>query len=61
MGDHNLIEQLFIPKVKDEIATFSNSRPISKSSCIFKVLDIILNRRLWKELKEGVTSKINVQ
>ena len=46
MGNHNLLEQLFIPKVKDEVATFDSSRPITKSSCIYKVLDIIINKRL---------------
>ena len=61
IGGHNVLEQVFIPKKTNQICTFDNSRPITITSPIYKILDSILNARLWKELKEGKNSKINAQ
>ena len=55
VAEQNKLEQLFIPKNKKEYANFSNSRPITKTSPIYKILDKILNERLWRELNNNVT------
>ena len=45
-----MLEQIYIPKDNSEWKTFYNARPITKTSPIYKLLDIIMNNRLRKEL-----------
>ena len=46
------MEQLFIAKTDSEWQMFDSARPISKMSCVYKVLDTVLKNRLWKNVKE---------
>ncbi len=50
MFKQNMLEQIYIPKDKSAYKNFNNSRPITKTSPIYKLLDTILNRRLQKAL-----------
>ena len=42
----NLIRQIYLPKSKDTLQSFYNCRPISITSPMYKIIDIILNERL---------------
>ena len=46
----NLLEQIYLPKEDSLYVSFDNSRPITKSSPIYKLLDCILNERLKEEI-----------
>ena len=48
-----LLEQIFIPKDDSRYKSFDNSRPITKTSPVYKLLDTVLNNRLKKELNPG--------
>ena len=47
------MEKIFIPKDDNQCRSFHNSRPITKTSPIYKLLDTVLNERLKKELNPG--------
>ena len=57
--DQNLLQQIYIPKDDSDWRTFHNSRPITKTSPLYKLLDTILNEILQKELYEGRKRKLN--
>ena len=50
MFKQNMLEQIYLPKDKSIYKNFNNSRPITKTSPIYKLLDTILNKRLQRAL-----------
>ena len=54
------MEQLFIAKTKTDWQCFDISRPISKSSPLYKLFDTILNQIIWKELFKKKASGVNI-
>ena len=55
----NLLEQIYIPKDESNYKCFYNSRPITKTCPIYKLLDTILNNKLKRELEGADGYKLN--
>ena len=51
---------MYFPKNTPEFPNFDNSRPITKTSPIYKLLEIILDNRIKKQLAENQSHKINI-
>ena len=46
--NQDLLQQIYLPKDDSDWKTFYNSRPITKTSPMYKLLDTILNEELVK-------------
>ena len=55
----NLLEQIYIAKDDNQWKNFYNSRPITKTSPIYKLLDTILNQKLTEDLNKNGKWKLN--
>ena len=55
----NLIKQIYLPKSKDTLQRFQNCRPISITSPIYKLIDIILNIKLTSFLNSDDSYKLD--
>ena len=51
--------KIYFPKKNPAFPTFDNSRPITKTSPIYKLLETILNEKLKKQLDSNQLQKIN--
>ena len=49
----NLIRQIYLPKSTETYPRFENCRPISITSPMYKLIDIVLNDRLTAHLNDG--------
>ena len=56
----NLVRQIFINKNQEGPQTFSNNRPISITSTIYKIIEIMIHKRMTIEEKEGHVKKLNI-
>ena len=54
------VRQIFINKNTEGPQTFSNNRPISITSTIYKVIEIMINKRMIREEKENNIKKLNI-
>ena len=55
----NLIRQVYLPKSQNEYYRFENCRPISITSPIYKIVDMILNQRLTAFINSQEIYKLN--
>ena len=55
----NLIRQIYLPKSKDPLQRFENCRPISITSPIYKLVDIVLNKKLTAFLDSNDLYKLD--
>ena len=55
----NLIRQIYLPKSTETYPRFENCRPISITSPMYKLVDIILNERLTQHLNKSGFYKLN--
>ena len=55
----NLIRQIYLPKSNDSLHRFENCRPISITSPIYKIIDLILNKQLTSFINKNDVYKLN--